>query len=111
MFDSVGWGEILVLAVVGLLVIGPDRLPKVMGDLGRLIRQFRDMARGAASDLKAELGPEMADLDLRSLHPRRIVQDALFGEDDPSPAPDGAKVGAVSTLAPDERPPFDPDAT
>ncbi len=33
-------------------------------------------------DLKAELGPEVGDLDLRSLHPRTFVEKHLFGEED-----------------------------
>jgi sec-independent protein translocase protein TatB len=110
-FNNLGWEEILVLAAVGLIVIGPDRLPKAMADLGRLIRQLRDMARGAASDLKAELGPEMADLDLRSLHPRRFVEDALFGDSEPSAQAAATTANQATALEANERPPYDADAT
>lgn len=114
MFNHVGWGELLVLAVVGLLVLGPDRLPKAAADAARLIRQLRNMARSATADLKAELGPEMADLDLASLHPRRIMQSALWDDDEPAPGatagvPAGASAGVP--LAPGESPPYDADAT
>jgi sec-independent protein translocase protein TatB len=94
MFDHVGWSELIVLAIVGLLVLGPDRL-----------RQLRGMARNATADLKAELGPEMADLDLASLHPRRIVQSALWDDEEPYGA------AGVAPLAPGEPPPYDADAT
>jgi sec-independent protein translocase protein TatB len=104
---NLGWEEILLLAVIGLVVFGPERLPKAAADAARLIRQLRSMARGAAGELKAELGPELADFDLRGLHPRRFVEDALFGEDDPKPGQRRAPV----LLAPDERPPYDADAT
>jgi sec-independent protein translocase protein TatB len=108
MFSNLGWEEVLLLAVIGLIVFGPDRLPKAAQDAARLLRQLRDMARGAANDLKAELGPEMADLDLRSLHPRRFVEDALFGDDDSStPTVPYQK----ATLGTNERPPYDADAT
>ena len=50
MFD-IGLGEILVLGVVGLLVFGPDRLPKAAADAGRWIRQIKAMAANAKSDL------------------------------------------------------------
>jgi sec-independent protein translocase protein TatB len=107
MFSNLGWEEILLLAVIGLIVFGPDRLPKAAQDAARLLRQLRTMARGAANDLRAELGPEMADLDLRSLHPRRFVED-LFNEDDPSTP----KVPYLkATLGANERPPYDADAT
>jgi sec-independent protein translocase protein TatB len=108
-FSSLGWEELLLLAVVGLVVFGPDRLPKAIRDAGQMIRQLRNLARGAASDLKAELGPELADLDLRSLHPRRFVEDALFGDDD-EPSKPGGRPAPVA-LAANERPPYDPDAT
>jgi sec-independent protein translocase protein TatB len=108
MLSNLGWEEILVLAVIGLIVFGPDRLPKAAQDAARLIRQLRDMARGAANDLRAELGPEMADLDLRSLHPRRFVEDALFGDDEPK-APSVALTSVP--LGVNEPPPYDSDAT
>jgi sec-independent protein translocase protein TatB len=106
-FDHVGWSELLILAVIGLIVFGPDRLPKAAADAARMMRQLRQMARSASSDLKAELGPEMADIDLASLHPRRIVQSALWDDDDaPAKGPRRA-----TPLEPGERPPYDADAT
>jgi sec-independent protein translocase protein TatB len=112
MFNGLGWEEVLVLAVLGLLIFGPDRLPKAAQDLGRLLRQLRQMASGAANDLKAELGPELADVDFRSLNPRRFVEDAIFGDDEPDvvPAAAAASTPAV-TLEANERPPYDVDAT
>jgi sec-independent protein translocase protein TatB len=110
MFGNLGWEEILVLAIVGLIVFGPDRLPKAAQDAARMIRELRTMARGAANDLRAELGPEMADLDLRSLHPRRFVEDALFGEDEAGAAKSAERPAQVA-LAANEPPPYDIDAT
>jgi sec-independent protein translocase protein TatB len=114
--SNLGWEEILLLAVIGLIVIGPDRLPKMAQDFGRMLRELRKLATGAAADLKAELGPEMADLDLSSLHPRKFVENALFGNDEPAAgaaaaaAPAGG-VAAQIALEPNERPPYDADAT
>jgi sec-independent protein translocase protein TatB len=113
-FNNLGWGEVLLLALLGLIIFGPDRLPRAIRDLSKMLRQLRSMARGAASDLRAELGPEMADIDLRSLHPRRFVEDALFGEDDDdATAATSAHqmTPAPAALAANERPPFDTDAT
>ncbi|MGN6473633.1 MAG: sec-independent translocase [Mycobacteriales bacterium] len=108
MLGNLGWEEVLLLAVVGLLIFGPDRLPKAASDAAKMLRELRSMARGAANDLKAELGPELADIDLRGLHPRRFVEDALFGEDEPGIA---QQRRATSVLEPGERPPYDADAT
>jgi sec-independent protein translocase protein TatB len=108
-FNNLGWQELVLLAVLGLVIFGPERLPKAASDAARMMRQLRDMARGAASDLRAELGPELAELDLRGLHPRRFVEDALFGDGDESEAP--APRPATAALAAGELPPYDADAT
>jgi sec-independent protein translocase protein TatB len=110
-FNSIGWPELIVLAVIGLIVLGPERLPKAAADAARMLRQLRAMARDATADLKAELGPEMADLDLTSLHPRRMVQSVLW-DDDPSvvaSTPGGRPM--MPPLQPGETPPYDADAT
>ncbi|MBV9486795.1 MAG: twin-arginine translocase TatA/TatE family subunit [Frankiaceae bacterium] len=113
MLSNLGWSEALLLAVAGLLIFGPDRLPRAIRDLSKMLRELRTMARGAASDLRTELGPEMADIDLRSLHPRRFVEDALFGDDDDvsATASDEPAKPVPAALAANERPPYDSDAT
>jgi len=108
MFHNIGWLELVVLGVIGLIIFGPERLPRAASDAVRMLRELRTMARGAAADLKAELGPEMADLDLASLHPRRIVG-SILSEDEPVPA--GMPPPEATTLAPGETPPYDLDAT
>src|SRR3954452_12725797 len=107
MFNNVGWTELVLLAVVGLIVLGPERLPKAAADVAKMLRQLRTMARNATADLKSELGPEMADLDLASLHPRRIMQNAIFNDDDEQPE----ARRRPAPLAPGETPPYDADAT
>lgn len=135
MFDSVGWGEVLVLLVAGLFILGPDRLPAAAAWVGRAMRQVRDYATGAREQLRRELGPEFDELrkpleDLRGLrdfNPRTAVRRTLFEPDDPPqkpnghPAPNGSSTPATSTPSapapstqaptPGERPPIDPDAT
>jgi sec-independent protein translocase protein TatB len=75
--------ELVVLAIVGLIVLGPERLPGLARDAARMLRALREMATGARQQLREELGPEFADLDLRSLNPRTAVQRAIFGDDPP----------------------------
>ena len=112
MFNHVGWSELVVLAVIGLIVLGPERLPKAAADAARMLRQLRAMARTASADLKAELGPEMADLDLASMHPRRMVKSMLL-DDEADSAGAATPVGRPGQvpLQPDEKPPYDADAT
>ena len=100
MFNNLGWAELAVLAVLAMLVFGPERLPKVAADAGRLVRELRKMARGVTSDLRTELGVDIDEI--RRLDPRRFFDDDLDEElDVPRPV----------VLAQGERPPWDPDAT
>jgi sec-independent protein translocase protein TatB len=78
---NIGPLEALVLAAVALIVIGPDKLPDMARDAARMLRTLRDMATGARQQLREELGPEFADVDLRSLNPRTAVQRAVFGDE------------------------------
>lgn len=80
---NIGPMEMLVLAIVALVVIGPDKLPQLARDAARMLRTLRDLATGARQQLRDELGPEFADVDLRNLNPRTAVQRAVFGDDVP----------------------------
>lgn len=125
MFSNVGWGEMGVLLLVGLFIFGPDRLPTLARDAGQMLRKIRATLTGVTDDLKAELGPEVADLDLRSLHPKAFMQKHLFDDDEPVAARPGSAAAAhaaaepvgggeparPAALAAGERPPFDADAT
>ncbi len=82
---NIGPAELLVLVIVGLIVLGPDRLPNLARDAARMIKTLREMATGARTQLKEELGPEFADMDLqglRNLNPRTALQRAILGDED-----------------------------
>ena len=78
---NIGLPELVVLALVAIVVVGPDRLPKLAKDAADMLRTLRDLATGAREQLRDELGPEFADIDLRNLNPRTAVQRAVFGDD------------------------------
>jgi sec-independent protein translocase protein TatB len=108
---GVGLPEFAVIALVAVLVFGPDRLPELARQAGQLVRKARALANVARDELRAELGPEYADLELRDLDPRVIVRkhiaEALADdEDDATPATRGAR-----PLDDGEVPPYDADAT
>jgi sec-independent protein translocase protein TatB len=123
-FLDLSIGKILVLAVIALVVFGPDQLPKMAHQLGHTLRELRRLADGATKDLREGLGPEFSDFDVRDLHPGNFVRkhlldglDGLDG-DDGSPAGMAESEGeylagrtATATLAREETPPFDPEAT
>jgi sec-independent protein translocase protein TatB len=128
-FD-IGIGEMIGLAIVALLVFGPERLPKVAADAGRMLRQLRTMISGARNDLQESLGPEFKDLELSDLNPRTLVRKHLLDpiEDDgngqvtqsgrPPQGPSARAAGAngaggssAERKATPPTAPFDPDAT
>lgn len=113
MFD-IGIGEIIALAIVGLLIFGPDRLPKAAADAGRWARQIRAMAANAKTDLADSAGVDLSDTvgavkELRDLHPKRWAS-GLF-DDEPSKS-NGAQRKSGTTPSGSVGPaPFDPDLT
>jgi sec-independent protein translocase protein TatB len=78
---GIGPMELAVLAIVGLIVLGPERLPGFARQAAQMIRTLRDMATGAREQLRDELGPEFADVDLRNLNPRTAVRRVLFDDE------------------------------
>jgi sec-independent protein translocase protein TatB len=118
-FDINGW-ELILLAVLAVVVLGPERLPDYAAKLGRFVRQARSMAERAKSQLKEEMGPEFSDVDWRQYDPRqydprKIVRDALASPDpSPVPTPDPSHDKPVSTPRghdPSLATPWDTEAT
>jgi sec-independent protein translocase protein TatB len=132
MFANVGWGEMLLLVIAGLVILGPERLPGAIRWTSGAVRQARDYISGATNSLREDLGPEFDDLrqplselnKLRGMSPRAALTKHLLDGDDSiftgkvdkpvsSPAPEPSP---PSAKAPDPTPapattPFDTDAT
>lgn len=78
--------EMVILVLVALFVIGPQRLPEYAAKLRDFVRSFRRMAEGAKETVKQDFGADLDEYDWRSLDPRqydprRIVREALAEED------------------------------
>lgn len=113
--------KLLVIGVLAVLLIGPERMPAVAERLGQLVRGVRDLANGAKERVREEMGPEFDEVDWRRLDPRqydprRIVRDAL--KDDPAPAQRSAQERTPRPRRPkpadaqlDGPAPFDDEAT
>jgi sec-independent protein translocase protein TatB len=100
-----GWPEIVMIGMVGVIVFGPDKLPDLAKQAGRFLRTVRRMAENAKNDLGREIGEDFSGLQLRDLDPREVVRKNFLDADDSTPT------STSRELRPDERPPFDPDAT
>jgi sec-independent protein translocase protein TatB len=127
--------KILVLAVIALIVFGPNELPKVASQAGRMLRDLRKIAEGAKADLREGLGPEFQDFDFDDLNPKTFVRKHLFDEAEQQALFDQFKAttdgtdgtmtaavagaqngngngnGARATIRDGEEPPFDFEAT
>jgi sec-independent protein translocase protein TatB len=115
---GIGFPELIVIAFLAVLVFGPDKLPDLARQAGRFVRQLRSFANNARDELRSELGPEYADLELTDLDPRALVRKHLaeamaeLDELDDAVRNAGADDRPSSLpLAPGERPPYDFDAT
>lgn len=101
---SFGIQEMLVVAVVALLVFGPERLPELARSAGKALRRFRDETSRSVDELKRAADLQDLDRELKGLSRdlkdvRSSVTRALMDEGPTGPRPD------------DRPPPLDPDAT
>jgi sec-independent protein translocase protein TatB len=121
--------KLLLIGIIAVFLIGPDRLPGYTAQFARLIKSLRDMARGAKDRMRDELGPDFDEvewrkLDPRQYDPRRIIREARLddGTQRPAVAPAvaaGAAKPAIESayqkrqryLREGKPAPFDPDAT
>lgn len=133
MFANLGWGEMLILVIAGLVILGPERLPGAIRWTTGALRQARDYISGATSQLREDLGPEFEDLreplselnKLRGMTPRAALTKHLLDGDDslftgkfdgpadkplssPAPTPRDAQESPDAPTAPDT--PRSPDA-
>jgi sec-independent protein translocase protein TatB len=120
--------KLLLIGLIAVLLVGPERLPRYAESLGKLARRAGEFVRDTKTRVRDEMGPEIDDVDWRKLDPRqydprRIIRDAIF-EDDAPVKPRSATVVAEPQITPPPRattvrrdfsrtspPPFDPEAT
>ncbi len=118
--------KLLLIGLIAVLLIGPDRLPGYAAQFGRFIRTLRDMANGAKERMREEMGPDYDDVDWKKLDPRqydprRIIREALLEDEAPATRPGTGAAAAPpresayaqrQRLIREGRPaPFDPEAT
>lgn len=99
---GINGGELVLLIIIAIVVVGPERLPEYSRQLREWVIVVRDMVRKGKDQIKTEVGDEIdwSALDPRQYDPRRIVREALY---EPAPAPQQAPAPARS--------PYDPEAT
>jgi sec-independent protein translocase protein TatB len=108
---GVGLPELAVIAIIAVIVFGPDRLPDFARQAGRMLRQLRDLSQAARDDIRKELGPEYANFELTDLDPRRAVRKYMSDIMDDDPGPTVSVHAGLRPLEAGELPPYDSDAT
>ena len=124
MFDSIGWGEIVVLALGALFIFGPERLPNLAKEAAAGLKRVRSAITGVREQVNDSFGddlPELRNLDLRKYHPKTFIRSQLLDDDGPTVHRGSAQAAgatAAAAAAPVARsrdrgtpPPFDTDAT
>lgn len=101
---DIGWPEFLVLGGLAVLIFGPDKLPKVAADAGRMVRRLRQLADSARTDLTDAAGVDVRSIanDLKSvadLHPKRLLGSAVANLTDRDDRNSGAPSGGPPTAA------------
>ncbi|MET1152898.1 Sec-independent protein translocase TatB [Arthrobacter sp.] len=102
---GINGSELIILAILAVVILGPERLPEYAAQLARFVKQLKTMAAGAKEQLREEVGDDIVDMDWRKLDPRqydprRIIKEALLDDDDaPRPAPAASAVAAAAATA------------
>lgn len=126
MMGGINTPEFFLILLIAAVVIGPERLPTYAAQFGRVVRELRNMARGATEKVKEEMGDsfgDLSDLDPRQYDPRRILREALADDVKPqsaamaqsdvmpqrAPRPSSTAAAREAGLA--GTVPFDPEAT
>ena len=70
-------GEFLGIVVLGLFLVGPDKLPNAAKDFARFLHKVRNFTSYASRELKENLGPGFEDLDVKDLTPKNLAKKVL----------------------------------
>jgi sec-independent protein translocase protein TatB len=74
---GIGMGEFLGLIVLGLFLVGPDKLPNAAKDFARFLHKVRNFTSYASRELKENLGPGFEDLDVSDLTPKKLAKKVI----------------------------------
>jgi sec-independent protein translocase protein TatB len=99
MFFDFGAGELIGLAILAIILIGPERLPNFAVDAAKFVKRIREMASKATEELKENLGPGFEDLKPTDLNPKSFIKKQLSSVLDDDESPTTSK--RTSTIDPD----------
>ncbi|MDN5692722.1 MAG: twin-arginine translocase TatA/TatE family subunit, partial [Micrococcaceae bacterium] len=68
---GINGSELVILVVLAIVILGPDKLPEYTRMLTEWLRTLRDKAEGAKSQFKEETGTDFDEVDWRKYDPRQ----------------------------------------
>jgi ATP-binding protein involved in chromosome partitioning len=74
---NIGGGEIIGLAVLGMILVGPERMPSIAADAARYLNKLKKFAQNATDELKENLGPGYEDLKVTDLNPKKFIKKTI----------------------------------
>ena len=74
---GIGFEKLITLAILAAILIGPDKLPQFAVDAAKFIQKIRNLSKDAMTELKGQLGPEFADMDVNDLNPKTFISKHL----------------------------------
>jgi sec-independent protein translocase protein TatB len=80
MFSDIGPLEVVTLVVLAVILVGPEKLPKMVSDTVRAVRKLREFAHSAQEGIRSELPAELQDLTFEDLNPKAFVTKNLLGD-------------------------------
>jgi sec-independent protein translocase protein TatB len=95
MFFDFGAGELIGLAILGMVLVGPDKLPGLAVQAAKMIKKGRTLATNATNELKENLGPGFEDLKPADLNPKTFVKkqiDAVMDDTSSKPKRPESKI-------------------
>src|SRR6476619_2915339 len=80
---GLSWGQIAIIVLVGVFVLGPERIPTAVTWVLTNLRKLRSMAAGAQAELRKEIGPELEELrrQVADLQPKRLIGKNILGDE------------------------------
>ena len=105
--SGIGGSEFILLCLIGLLILGPERLPRVARQIGGWLGKARQMTRAMQRQLEEELDTEKNfGIDPKDLDPRNLLTpreddtySPLHDEKDDVPTPASAADDDAETKA------------
>ena len=73
MFDGIGFMELLLISIIGLVVLGPERLPIAVRSITGWIRAIKRMANSVKDELEQELKIEQLHNDLKQAESKGLA--------------------------------------